>query len=933
MTHDHVGRFGWAQFLGLIAAILVLAVPRAFAQIDTGAITGTITDQSGAALPGVTVTITNVATSQARTTVTNELGHYQASALQPNRYNVKAELQGFATVVHADVIVNVGTAIDVNVAMKIATVQETVTVTGEPPLVESSRTGLSSVISQTQLDSLPSRDRQFLDYVLLMPASTENTSTSAQGIGVNIGGGRAKEASLLVDGFYNEDVGFAHIKQRYSEDSIQEFQVVDFAGAPEYGRAIGGIINAVTKSGSNTFSGSGYGFLRNENLNAEDFGSKALGLTTKPEFRRQQWGGTLGGPLQRDKSFFFLAYERYKEDTPYNDSVTAANAALIGLTQGDAGNIPQFTYSNFAMAKWDYNVDNNHRLQTGFAFSRWTDFNQSAVAYRTLSAEYGTHATDLSLIFKYTDISDDSKRLQEIKATYFPRYYGVAGQAQGGPPLAAAGDINQGPEGNNSPPHVTISSVATFGSAALSNAINTYPMQVLYSSTRFADRHTVKFGGDYMFTNYDYTLYSPLAGSYSFSSLSNYLGGKYAQYSQSFGDPANPRFHQYASGYIQDSWQQSARLTINYGLRYDLEVFPKSPNGQRFGWDPYDFGPRFSVSYDLTGQGTTFLKVSSGLYYDRLFDNETVFYTNLEGYQTLTSYTWTPTTPGAPLYPSVFATAPAKLPAGISNTNILPSNLRVPRSGQFVAKVERAITPRLVVSASAIYTRTWAREYQLDTNTVWTGTTWIHLDPAYRQILQYQFNGQAEYAGGVIDITARGNRIGFNGNLTLARAYESTNNYSDQPNDPRLGIGADWGPQTDTPVVRGVTSGWLNLNSRMQISGSFRARTGIAVNSVATGIDLIGAGNLGSRTPGFSRNSFRAPENNQVDARFTWSIPLQSSKKLNIFVECFNLLNHENVVTVNNDYGPTPGSPLPVFLTPTSWAPPREVQLGTRLTF
>jgi hypothetical protein len=914
-------------------AVIAVGVPRAFGQIDTGTITGTVTDESGGSLPGVTVTVTNQSTGQMRTTATNELGRYQVSALQPNRYTVKADLQGFATVVHADVPVNVGTAIDVNVTMKIAAVSETVTVTGEPPLVESSRTGLSSVITQAQLDSLPSRSRQFLDYTLLMPATTENVSTNAQGIQLNIGGARAKEASLLVDGFYNQDEGFAKIKQRYSEDSIQEFQVIDFGGAPEYGRAIGGIINAVTKSGSNTYAGSGYGYLRNENLNAEDFGSKALGLTTKPEFRRQQWGGTLGGPIVQDKSFFFLAYERYKEDTPYNDSVTPANAARIGLLPQDAGNIPQFTYNNFAMGKWDYSINADNRLQASFAMSRWTDFNESAVAYRTLSAEYGLAATDLSFFLKWTGISDGGKKLQEFKVSYFPRYYAVSGQPQGGPPLAPAGQINQGPESPTSPPHVTISSVATFGSAALSNAINTYPVQALYSSTKYIDRHTIKFGGDYMFANYDYTLYSPLTASYSFSSLPNYLAGRYAQYTQSFGNPANPRFHQYASGFLQDSWQQSSRLTINYGVRYDLEVFPKAPNGQRFGWDPWDIGPRFALSYDLTGKGSTFLKLSSGLYFDRLFDNETTFYTNLEGYQTLTSYTWTPTTPGAPVYPAVFAAAPANLPAGISNTNILPGSLRVPRSGQFVARFERALTPKVLLSASGIYTHTWAREYQLDTNLTWTGSAWVRPNPAYRQILQYQFDGKAEYAGGILELNARGDRVGFNGNVTVARANESTNNYGDLPNDQRLGIGADWGPQTDTPVVRGVTSGWFNLNARMQLSGSFRARSGIAVNPVATGIDLIGAGVLGSRTPTFGRNSFRAPENNQVDARFTWSIPMQGAKKLNLFVECFNLLNHENVLTVNNDYGPTAGSPLPVWLLPTGWAPPREMQLGMRFGF
>src|SRR5262249_55234783 len=160
--------------------------------------------------------------------------------------------------------------------------------------------------------------------------------------------------------------------------------------------------------------------------------------------------------------------------------------------------------------------------------------------------------------------------------------------------------------------------------------------------------HNMKFGADYMNSYYDYTLYSSLRGTYTFSSLPNYQRGVYSQYTQSFGDPHNPRRHQYLSGFAQDSWQASDRLTMNYGLRYDLEVHPKALTGTRFGWDLNEFGPRVALSYNLTGRGDTFLKFSSGIYYDRIFQNITTFYTNILGYQTLTSATWTPATPGAP---------------------------------------------------------------------------------------------------------------------------------------------------------------------------------------------------------------------------------------------------------------------------------------------
>jgi hypothetical protein len=925
------------RFVVLLSTVLLCTMPSAlFAQIDTGSITGVLTDQTGAALPGVTITVTSTTTGQVRTAVTNELGRYQVSALQPGRYAVKMELQGFATTMRPDVTVNVGSAVDANAALRLATVEETVTVSGESPLIESTKTEISSVVSQEVLESLPSRSRQYLDYTLLMPATSENTSTSAQGTGLNIGGARAKESSLLVDGFYNLDEGFAKVKQRYSEDSIQEFQIVSFGGSAEYGRAIGGIINAVTKSGGNQYRGSAYGYMRSENLNAMDFGSKALGLTTKPDFSRQQWGGTLGGPVVKDKSFVFGAYERVKEDTPFNNSVTTQNAAAIGLAPEDAGNIPQFYRLNFAMGKWDHNLSSNNRLQFAFAMSRWTEYNQSAAAFRTRSAAYGLSAIDLSMLGKWTSISDDSRGLRELKVSYFPRYYQVSGLASGGPPLVPEGQINLGPESNSSPPRVTVTNTAIFGSAALSNSIDTYPGQVLYTSTRFAGDHTMKFGADYMAAYYDYNLFSPLAGAYSFSSLANFQRGVYTQYTQTFGDLHNPRWHQYISGFAQDSWQSSNRLTLNYGVRYDLEVHPKQQQlNERFGWDRNNIGPRFALSYDLTGRGTTFLKIASGIYYDRIFQNETTFYTSVKGFQTSQAATWTPTTTGASIYPNVFTARPAVLPAGVVNTNIMPDDLRTPWSGQVVGTLERALTSNTSVSARFVYTKSYDREYQWDTNLVWDdpGQRWIRPDAAYRQILQYRFNGKAEYTGGIFELTRRSARVGFNGNLTIARAYESSSNYSSQPNDQRYGIEGDWGPQTDTPTVRGVVSGWYNLSPTIQLSSSFRARSGIAVNPIASGLDLNGDGNLSDRTPTFQRNAFRGPKNNQLDARFSWGIPFQNARRLFVYVEAFNLLNHENVLTVNNNYGPIPATPLASWMVPQSWAPPREIQLAARLSF
>jgi len=598
--------------------------------------------------------------------------------------------------------------------------------------------------------------------------------------------------------------------------------------------------------------------------------------------------------------------------------------------------MPRYYYLNFAMGKWDHNINNNHRLQASMAVSRWTEYSVSTPqSFGTRSRNYGLRAPDWLILGKWTGITAGGHVLHELKGSYFPRFYEVYGLPQGGPPLVTDGQINQGPQSNASPPRVTISSIASFGSASLSNKINTYPGQMLYSTTLFTEKHTLKFGADYMTALYDYTLFSPLTGAYTFTSLANFQNGVYSQYVQTFGDLHNPRWHQYLSAFAQDSWQVNKRLTLNYGVRYDVEVHPMhKPSGQRFGEDFNNFGPRFALSYDLTGNGTTVVKVASGIYYDRLFQNLTTFYTSVKGYEASIQGTWTPTSPGAPRYPAIFASRPDNLPRSVVNTNIMPNKLDTPASGQVVATLEQALTSNLVVSFSGVYTKSWDKEYSLDTNLLFDNATqrWVRPDANYRAINQYQFGGSAEYYAGIVEVTKRGGRFGYNGNLTLARAYDTGNNYNSAPQDQRLGIMSEWGPQADTPAARGVISGWYNLTTSMQVSTIYRARTGTAVTPVASGIDLNGDGNTGDRTPTYGRNSFRLTGQQALDLRFSWTLPVQSNR-VQLYAEGYNVFNSKALRTVNNDYGPTPGSPSPRWLLPTTYFPPREIQFGARFTF
>ncbi|MGH9347099.1 MAG: TonB-dependent receptor [Vicinamibacterales bacterium] len=917
--------------------VVCLFVQPLQAQIETGNISGLVIDQTGGALPGVTVTVVNLATGRERVVVTNETGLYRVAGLQPSRYSVKAELQGFATVTRPEITVNVGATVDVHLTLGVEALQETVTVTGQAPLVESTRTDLSNVITQEDLESLPSKNREYLDFTLLMPAATE--SSQQQGTGAVVGAARAKEGTLLVDGFYNLDEVFSMPKTRHSQDSIQEFQVVTFGGEAEYGRAIGGTINAITKSGGNEFNGSGYGFFRHKDMNAQDFGERARGVP-KSEFSRRQWGGSFGGPLKLNRSFFFTAFERTTEDIPYDNGIRPEDGAAIGLPAEDVGTVPRFLRRKFAMGKWDHNVNDNHRVQVAYTYSTEVDRLWSTIEPLTTRSAASSHLNfwDHSIMAKWTAVGRQGGQLHELKLAYMPRQYRPGGFAHGGPPLVPDGQINLGNMSNASPPRVSIANVATFGSQGFQGDNMTHPIHGIYGATFFTDKHQIKAGVDYLFAHQEWAFYSSLRGSYSFASLANFLAGRYNTFSQTFGDVSNPRTHQYISGFAQDTWQLNRRLTLNYGLRYDLELNPEHKlSGIKFPNDYNNVGPRLAAAFDLTDKGTTFLKVTSGVYYDRLWQNMTGFFTSLKGHEQTTSATWTPATPGAPVYPNVFADGPpAFLPQGVRNASIMPDDVRIPTNAQVVGTLEHMLRPDLAISGSVIYSRAWYKEYTYDTNLEWDGQRWFRPDPTYRSISQLRFGGPAEYTGGFVQVTKRGRRFGYEGNITFARSYQTpttASGISGTIDDQFLGIMNDYGPAPDVAKVRGLVSAWFNIRPTTQISGIFRARSGGAVDPRALGLDLNGDQKFGDRTPGLKSHSFRGPAMKMLDVRFTQMLPFMQDNRLHFYVESFNVLNTKNVRSVLNNYGPDPNNPHPRWLEPAGYFPPREVQLGLRVTF
>jgi hypothetical protein len=907
----------------------------AFAQggTSTASLSGKIADDTGGRLPGVTVTVTNAATNQSRTVVSSEDGLYRFAGLQPGTYSFKAEVQGFAAFNRAQLTLNVGAAIDQDVTMRISAVQESVTVSGAAPIVERSKTDLSTVISREQIEALPTRSRNYLDFALLTPGSVENVSTNQQGIGLNIAGARAKEAALLVDGIWNTDESFTFPRQKYSQDAIGEFQVIGLGGTAEFGRAIGGIVSAVTKSGSNIVSGSGYGYFRDTKLNAEDPLLLQRGVP-KPQFDRQLFGGSAGGPILKDRTFFFAAAERTQQNQPQDNNITAATAAALGFPAADVGAITATLRDTFGMGKVNHKVTNNHSFYGAYAYTKDMDYT-TAANFATRSKRQRLNSVDTSYQFGWTAVAGNGNWLHEARASYFPRNYTLDNPDFGGPPLTADGQLRA-----SSAPTVSITNTATFGGGAVTLSQFTKPVQMVYSATVSKNAHAIKVGVDGMFVNFVYARFTgPQTGSYAFSSLANYQRGVYSTYSQLFGSPQLDRFHTYVSAYAQDSWRVNNRLTINYGLRYDVEHLSRY-QGLSYGSDKNNIGPRLALSYDLTGNGKTLLKVSNGLYYDRIFQNPiTPTFFQAKTVLQQVSGVWSFGQAGAPVFPNTLPNlAPSTVPAGVRDVYLPPADMQVPMSYQVIGTLDHAFQSDLAVSASVLYTRSWHKELLFDTNLTFNPATGLFNSPrpdtSFRRIFQYSYSGAAEYTGLVLNARKRvARKFFFSGDATFARAFDQGDNFSSQVTDPR-NPRAEYAPSIDTPHFRLTANGSYEIVPAASVSAVFRARSGFAYSAIGGGtVDFNGDGTFSDRVPGTTRDQFRMRGTNSLDLRFAWTVSLRAARKLQLTVDAFNVYNRDNVATVNTTWGGLLTTPVATFGAPLTYFNPRELQLAARFTF
>ena len=363
----------------MIALIVAFAAPVAAQSAATGTVEGIVKDPTGGVLPGVTVIVRNMETNVSRETVTDEGGRYRAAALQPGRYEVSAELAGFEGSKIADVIVQVGQNVPIDVQMRPAGVSETLTVSGESPVIDIARTDVSNVVGQQAISNLPINGRRWENFVLLSPGVTNDGNFGL----VSYRGISGLYNNNTVDGVDNNQAFFSEARGRtrasytISQAAIHEFQVGISNFSAEFGRAAGGTVNAVTKSGTNTLHGEGFYFLRDDAFQArEPF------TPTKPEELRQQFGVSVGGPIKRDKMFYFVNYDQQLRDFPgfvrtfdanyLTQACTAPGcAATRTFFDGLSGFFPREGNNRIFLGKVDTALNAKHNLAAQYNMHRW----------------------------------------------------------------------------------------------------------------------------------------------------------------------------------------------------------------------------------------------------------------------------------------------------------------------------------------------------------------------------------------------------------------------------------------------------------------------------------------------------------------------------------------------------------------------------------
>jgi hypothetical protein len=743
----------------LLCILFLFALPLASGQdAATGAIHGTVVDLHDLRIPGATIAVVNTATGVRYSATSDAEGRFSIDLLPPGDYSARVVAGGMSPQITPQLHVDIGAAAELEFRLTIASVQEKVTVSGAPQLVDTQPSAVSTLLDERAIADLPLNGRRFSDLMLLSPGVTQDprSLTSATNGDLSFGGLRGFQNSFLVDGgdfnnaFYAQARGLYRAPYQFSNEVVQEFRVSSNSYGAELGRAGGAVVNVVTKSGSNHWHGTGLYYIRDSGFGAAD-----AFMTFKPHSRQQQGGGTIGGPIKKNKIFFFAGFDQHYFHVPdvveflngtmqvvpqagtgpyspgdYEASDQALVFAAAAQLSSLAGSYPAAQIGNASYAKLDINLTPRNQLAVRYNSSRYWGSNNvfldpaSPVTYDSISdngtEDVSTDTGSVSLISGLT-----TRLISHLRAQF-------------------SRDLRQSYTNTTNTLIKVTDIIDGIGrSDLLPRATREHRAQLAETLSFDTSRHSFKFGGDSLITwIYDFFpsqqsgeylfdiikvdpfTFEPMEAGLPLTPLRAYAHAVPKYYLQSFGpSSSNPNSNDYAA-FAQDTMRVTDHLALNLGVRWDLQTFttaglisnPLFPPAGKVPFKPYNFGPRAGLAYSIGKTHPLVIRAGYGIFYVRIpqiynsaiatdngITDAQIFLNNSDYYE----HQVFPTYPN-PLVSCPVVSASCSLPAGFTqgvtnDVSAFASNFVTPRVQQTSLTLEHEVASHTTIAVSYLY--------------------------------------------------------------------------------------------------------------------------------------------------------------------------------------------------------------------------------------
>jgi hypothetical protein len=927
------------RLLGLAMVLGVLAFPLPAQQSVTAAtVSGTVLAPSGLAVAGAAVTIRNVDRNQSYTVHSDSRGRFRFPLLPVGDYQLVIDPAGTAGASGLDSLTRrirlpLGAALDLPLRLPAATaggVRETIDVVAAAPIVETERTQVAATITPEEIHDLPLNGRNYLDLALLAPGvSRTNTganqrfaeTSAVPGTGISVSTQRNLANSFIVDGLSANDDAAELAGTFFSQEVIREFAVVRSGGTAEFGRASGGVINIATQSGTNTLRGDAYGFFRNQRFDA----ANALSHSRLP-LDQKQYGASVGGPLLVDRTFFFGNVEQMRQRAGGVITIAPSSVAAIN------GRLDQTGYRGprIGTGPFDTTLDATNlfgRLEHALAAGDQLTVRLNTYDVRSSNARNGGGLNALS---RATGLENRDRTLAAGNV------WALSDRAISETRAQLTRSRLSAPPNDLTGPAVTISGIASFGTNTNSPTARDIDLyEIVQNATWLQGDHAVKGGIDFLQNRVRIAFPGALQGVYTFQSLANFLAGRYSSYQQAFGEPDTHQTNANLGLFMQDEWHAGRRLTVNGGLRYDVQRLPSLVHTDR-----NNVSPRLGAAWDARGDGRSVLRAAAGLYYDpiplRAVSN--ALQRNGVTYRVVQIG---PTFPGAPTFPDVFATFPTNV---LTNITTIDPDIQASRSEQGSLQYEQQVGS--VTSASVSYEHLRGRGIIMSRNRNVPTTTDPSVpnlgrpDPRVANNTQFQSIGDSWYDGVTVAVTRRPVSWGsYRLSYTFSKGLDTSGNFFfSQPQDAN-DIAAERGRSDNDQRHRLTISGTLTTPpAAAEASLSRRAAAGWLFSSIFSYSSALpfniqlpndrnGDTNFNDRPAGVGRNAGHGFDYQSLDLRLSRRVTLSRGLALEAIVDAFNVLNRANFQVPNNIIT------SPTFGQPTAVNDPRQLQLGIRVLF